>query len=117
MAKKIDISVILSAYDRMSTVFNSAVSKSTAALDKLKAKSDSIGKGAGQIADSALKMGALTAAALAGPVKAYSDLEDASERLKVTLLHDGNKVDVLFTKVNDLAIKLGNDLPGTTADF
>lgn len=117
MAKKIELSVILSAYDKMSTVVKLATDKSASALDKLKAKSAAFGQNAGQIASSSAMIAASTAAALAGPIKAYADLEDASERLKVTLLHDGNKVDALFTQVNDLAIKLGNDLPGTTADF
>lgn len=49
-------------------------------------------------------------------VTAFADLEDASTRLKVTML-DKDGLTGAFEQVNALAIKLGNELPGTSADF
>lgn len=66
----------------------------------------------GQIFDTV----ALTAAASA-PLAAFAELEDAGTRLKATFTDATGKVAPEFEKVNQLAIELGNKLPGSTADF
>lgn len=50
-------------------------------------------------------------------IKAYAELEDAGTQLQAALMQKGGKVNAQFAELNDLAIKLGNRLPGTTADF
>lgn len=64
----------------------------------------------------ALANGLIGGGALMKSVSAFSDLEDASTRLKVTMM-DRNGLVGAFTQVNALAVKLGNELPGTSADF
>ncbi len=70
------------------------------------------GKGMGMMAG-----GAGLGAAAAIPVNAYAQAEDAATQLNVAMMGAGGKVSAEFQKVNDLAEKLGNRLPGTTADF
>lgn len=73
-------------------------------------KAQSIGTTAGMA-------GAAVTAAVAFPVKAYADAEDAATQLKVAMMGVGGKVPETFTQINELAGKLGNRLPGTTADY
>lgn len=115
--KKLELSVILSAYDRMSRVVNDAVNKSTAHLKRLQKDAKEIGKTAQAIGTDAAQIGLAAGAALAGPIKAYADLEDASTSLKSVMMRDGGVISQNFEKVNALATELGNKLPGTTADF
>lgn len=118
MANKVlEISVILSAMDRMSTVVNSSVTKSQAALSRFQQSTDRFAARTQQIGTQSLMMGAATGAMLAAPIKAYADLEDASTRLASTMMRDGGEVSKNFDAINNIAIELGNKLPGTTADF
>lgn len=61
--------------------------------------------------------GAATGAALSVPVKAYADNEDAATQLRVAMMKANGQVAPEFEQINALATKLGNSLPGTTADF
>lgn len=70
------------------------------------------GAGAGMMA-----AGALTGAALRVPVGAYAQAEDAATGLQVALMRAGGVVPPEFEKINALAMKMGDKLPGTTADF
>lgn len=70
------------------------------------------GKGTGMIA-----AGAATGAMLSVPVKAYADNEDAATQLRVAMMKANGQVSPEFNAINELANKLGNSLPGTTADF
>jgi len=58
----------------------------------------------------------LTAGAT-GSLVAFARQEEAATGLKVAMMEVGGKVSPQFEKINDLALKLGNKLPGTTADF
>lgn len=51
------------------------------------------------------------------PIDTFSAAEDASIRLETTMMRMGGVVDSSFGKVNELAVSLGNKLPGNTADF
>lgn len=51
------------------------------------------------------------------PIKAFADAEEASTQLKISMLDSTGKVAPEFKAINDLANRLGNELPGTTADF
>ncbi|MCG9124276.1 phage tail tape measure protein [Laribacter hongkongensis] len=61
--------------------------------------------------------GATTGAALLAPVKAFTEAEDSAVQLKVAMMNAGGKVQAEYGAVVDLAEKLGNQLPGTTAEF
>lgn len=57
------------------------------------------------------------AAGLTVSLKAYADQENAATGLKVAMMQTNGEVGNSFEKINKLAVGLGNQLPGTTADF
>lgn len=57
------------------------------------------------------------AAGLTVSLKAYADQENAATGLKVAMMEANGEVGTSFEKINKLAVGLGNQLPGTTADF
>lgn len=62
-------------------------------------------------------IGAGLAAAVGGSLAAFAQSENAATGLKVAMMDASGSVGPEFKKMNDLAIGLGNKLPGTTADF
>jgi TP901 family phage tail tape measure protein len=114
MDKQLKIAVILSAYDKMTRVVNDAVNQSSAKIEELKKKSMNLfGTGTAQIA-----AGVGLAASLAPAVTAFAEMEDSALALKSVMLKKGGVLPVEeFNKINNLAIELGNRLPGTTSDF
>ena len=60
---------------------------------------------------------AVGAGALGVPIKAFAEAEDAATTLKVSMMQSNGQVAKEFTAINELANKLGTQLPGTTADF
>ncbi|MBS7843708.1 phage tail tape measure protein [Pseudomonas fluorescens] len=54
---------------------------------------------------------------IAAAVKAFAPNEDSATQLKVSMMDNTGKVSEDFQKITDLATKLGDRLPGTTADF
>lgn len=54
---------------------------------------------------------------VAAAVKAFAPNEDSATQLKVSMMDNTGKVSEDFQKITDLATKLGDRLPGTTADF
>ncbi|WP_199103195.1 phage tail tape measure protein [Aquitalea sp. ASV11] len=66
---------------------------------------------------SSLAAGGAAGAALAAPVGAYAQAENAAMQLRVAMMGKGGKVSADFEKINALAEKLGNKLPGTTAEL
>lgn len=54
---------------------------------------------------------------LAAVVNSFAPNEDSATQLKVSMMDDTGKVSEDFQKITDLATKLGDRLPGTTADF
>lgn len=65
----------------------------------------------------AMAGGAAINAAAAIPVMAYAKAEDARTQLQIAMMQKGGGVDALFKDVDALATRLGNKLPGTTADY
>ncbi|HAY0170076.1 TPA: phage tail tape measure protein [Escherichia coli] len=70
-----------------------------------------------QIAVAGLALGGGLAAGLTLSLKSYADQENAATGLKVAMMDANGEVGKSFQDINKLAIGLGNQLPGTTADF
>lgn len=51
------------------------------------------------------------------PIKAFAEAEEASTKLKVSMMDSTGKVAPEFEKINQLATQLGARLPGSNADF
>ena len=54
---------------------------------------------------------------LSSPVKAYADTETASTDLRAAMMDNTGKVSAQYKDIDNLATRLGDRLPGTTADF
>ena len=54
---------------------------------------------------------------LSAPVKAYTDTETASTDLRAAMMDNTGKVSAQYKDIDNLATRLGDRLPGTTADF
>lgn len=54
---------------------------------------------------------------LKGIVDAFAPAENAATQLKVAMMDSAGQVPADFEKISDLATRLGDRLPGTTADF
>ena len=61
--------------------------------------------------------GAAVGGALAAPIAAYAQAEDAATQLRVAMMRRGGEVADEFDRINELATRLGDRLPGTSADF
>ncbi|OTG72389.1 phage tail tape measure protein [Acinetobacter sp. ANC 4169] len=74
----------------------------------------------GKVSDTGVRAGAgaaVGAGALAVPIKAFADAEDAATTLKVSMMQSNGQVAKEFNDINQLANQLGTKLPGTTAGF
>lgn len=116
MEKGFKAIVTLAAIDQMSRVFLDATAKSNAAIEGLKRKTDGLknqmSEGLGMIG-----AGGALLASLAPPIAAFAELEQSGARLESVMMKAGGVTSAKFKEVNDLAEKLGNKLPGTTADL
>lgn len=87
-----------------------AIAASTANLNATRSKLSSAGT-------SMMMAGGVMMGATAVPVAAYAQAEDAATGLKTAMMNARGEVDSTFAAINALATRLGDKLPGTTADF
>ncbi|CAE6848459.1 hypothetical protein R75465_07045 [Paraburkholderia aspalathi] len=86
------------------------------AREKMNKTKDFAGSMAGTGAK-AMIGGAAVGAATLVPIAAYAKAEDSATQLSGALMRAGSVVPPEFEKINALAMKLGDRLPGTTSDF
>lgn len=95
---------------------NRTQEKLASARNKLKRGQELAGNAAMAGASSAA-----TGAAIGGPVlgmiKAFAPAEDAATQLRASLMLSDGSVPKEFKEISDLATRLGDRLPGTTAEF
>lgn len=113
MDKLLKVAVILTAVDKMSDEIGRAVGKSE---EKMKELSDKMHANFGR-GSTMMGIGAGMVASLAPAVEAYAELENSSARLKSVLMKDGGTVSRFYGEINNLAVELGNKLPGTTQEL
>ncbi|MBM3113254.1 phage tail tape measure protein [Pseudomonas arcuscaelestis] len=97
-----------------------ALSRQTRQAAAAKAKFEKAQHVAGSMAAggaAGLASGYALASPLKGMVDAFAPAEDAATQLKVSMMDGLGKVPEDFQKISDLAVSLGDRLPGTTADF
>lgn len=109
MDAALKIAVVLTAFDKMSSVVNNATDKAKKKLNEMKGLF--------------LEGGAMAATgvgiikSLSPAVEAYSKLEVANQDLQASMMDSTGAVDKNFKNIAALAESLGDKLPGTTADF
>jgi TP901 family phage tail tape measure protein len=89
-------------------------------MDKIRARNSALESRGASYAMAGVGMTAAGTSILGGlgsTVAAYKQAEVAATGLKTAMMDSGGKVSAQFGAINDLATRLGNKLPGTTADF
>lgn len=104
------IAVILTAFDKMSDVVNSATSNAEQKMKKLMSKSFVEG-------GAMMATGIAITRSLGPAIEAYSQLEVANTDLQASMMDSTGAIDKNFKGIAALAEGLGDQLPGTTADF
>lgn len=61
--------------------------------------------------------GAATTGAVAAPIAAFAQAEDAATGLRAAMMNAQGQIPPTFNAINALATRLGDRLPGTTADY
>ncbi|OUE60072.1 phage tail tape measure protein [Citrobacter amalonaticus] len=93
------------------------VDKLSPALTRMQKNIRSFKRQAEASSKGGLGMAAGLAAGLTLSLKTYADQENAATGLKVAMMQANGEVGKSFKSINKLAVGLGNQLPGTTADF
>lgn len=99
------------------------IDKQKAALERLSKAQNKLDKARGiagglQSVSARAEVGAAAVGAgLALPVKAYAESETAGMDLRVAMMDKTGKVAAEYEQIDALATRLGDKLPGTTADF
>ena len=106
------LGVTIKLFDQMSGGLRGIVTQ----VEGLRGKVGALADKANALGRGALGTGLIAGGSLMKTVSAFAELEDASTRLKSVMMgRDGTAG--AFDQVNALAVKLGDQLPGTTADF
>jgi hypothetical protein len=105
MADKFELKALITAVDKLSPVLNAQMKS----LKAWKRQLNAAGQGG-------LQLAAGLAGVLGYQARAFAQVEDAATGLKNTLM-DKNGLAGGFEQINKIALSLGNQLPGTTADF
>lgn len=113
MANIFQAAIILTAVDKMTAVINRATRNGE---DRLQALSNKAARMSG-VGMGLVGAGAGAAALLTPAISAYRELESSSASLQSQMLEAGGTTSKYFQGLNDLAVQLGNKLPGTTADM
>lgn len=89
-------------------------------LNEARARMEASQRSAGRLAGAgaaAAAGGAAAGAALSVPVREFARAEDAATGLEVAMMRAGGSISPEFEKINALAMRLGDRLPGATSDF
>lgn len=115
--RRIDIALILSAHNRATAVIDRAVNGAIKKMDALSKKADAIANKAFNTGRDLTVAGLAVGKPVYSTITAFGDLENAQLSLKSTMMNSLGQVPPAFEKINKLAVQLGNELPGNTADF
>lgn len=93
--KKVEIALVLSAYDKISSVVNSVVSNTTAKLATMQAYSQKLATMADKskyYGRESITAGVTMAAPLIAAAKAYADQEEAALHMRTSMMQDGSRI-------------------------
>lgn len=109
MSKNLNISVILSAIDRLSPVITGAVGKASAALNRLSNQTNKLGDKSFAFGQNAAMVGISLGASLAAPIKAAMEFETGMTNVRKVV--DGLDDPKAFKEYNKQVLELGRTLP------
>lgn len=118
------------AQDQLNKKHNAAskaVEKQRLAYEKLQNAQNKAAAAKAQMGDAAMRATTMmytargiadtTRNVLSAPVSAYAQSETASTDLRAAMMDNTGKVSAQYKEIDNLATRLGDRLPGTTADF
>ncbi len=111
------LGLALVAYDKMSGIISGAAGKAVSAIDRMTEKIRRASESLAEIGTASKFMGDQIIGTLQRPITEFAAFEDAATQLKTTLMRDGGVIPETFSDIEKVATSLGNQLPGTTADF
>lgn len=117
MANQLEVAIILRAVDKATQVINAMTGDAIKKLNDVHKRSEEISKKSMKFGKETGELALAGAAFLAEPIKAFAEMQEASDQLNATLMMSGGRENEFADKISDLAQKLGTSLPGTTADF
>lgn len=106
MSRSYELKALITGVDKLSPM-----------IKQMRAKLGGLRRDFRSASDGALPMAGVVGIGLGATAKAFADAEDAAVGLETAMMKAGGKVGPEFRKISDLASKLGNRLPGTTAEF
>lgn len=116
MSDRLIVNVLLKLQDEYSEKLYDSLERNKKDLDSFAKHAKKTGDELISIGKQAALAGAAITGLIGGTVKQFADQEAALANLKSTLTgKDGLSAN--FQAISDLAVKLGNQLPGNTADF
>ncbi len=117
MDTMLKVGLALVAYDEMSRVIASATGQSVRRFgelqDKIKATSESLAK----FGTASYFAGQQVVGVIEKPIKAFADLEESQLVLKSTMMNASGAVGQEYMKLNRLAQRLSETVPGTQKDM
>lgn len=117
LSNALTVAVTLRAVDNMSRVIASAAGNASRQFHAVAASARAASAASAAFGAKSMAAGAFAGAALLAPVRAFMTLEDAQTQLRSTMMRSSGQISYQFAAIDALAMKLGNRLPGTTADF
>jgi TP901 family phage tail tape measure protein len=115
----LNFSIVLRAVDQLSAPL-AKIAGAIANVERAAAAAHRLREMGGHLQEMGAKATAAGAAmglAALPAIKSFADQEQALTRLKVAFMEEGGKTSPFFDAVMKQAVQLGNELPGTTADF
>ena len=105
----LNLSVVLSAVDKMTPIINGAASKAAASMNRLSAQTNRMGDKALAMGQSAGMIGVGLGASLAIPIKAAMEFETGMTNVRKVV--EGLGEDAPFKEFSDQVLALGRELP------
>lgn len=105
----LNLSVVLSAVDRMTPIINGAASKAAASMNRLSAQTNRMGDKALAMGQSAGMIGVGLGASLAVPIKSAMEFETGMTNVRKVV--EGLEKDEPFKEFSDQVLMLGRELP------
>jgi len=111
------IGIMLKAIDQASQVFKQMSNNALTEITKVSQKFKELGEKIESLGMRSMANGMMMVAPIQKAVSTFADLEEAQTRLKTTIMDETGKVGEEFKKLQELAARLGTELPGSTKDM
>ena len=111
------IGIMLKAIDQASQVFKQMSNNALTEITKISQKFKELGEKMESLGMRSMANGMMMVAPIQKAVSTFADLEEAQTRLKTTIMDETGKVEEEFQKLQELAERLGVELPGSTKDM